>query len=112
MYKTFASGNLTADARTFDYSGKSATQFTIGSKTSTKNDKGEYISNFISVAVFGPQANSCARLKKGDKVTVIGDTCVQPYTTRDGKQGYNINVRADSVDFMSPPKQEPDIFGN
>lgn len=107
MVKGIYAGNLTADPRIFDNNGRSATQFTIGCRTSHKDrTSDQYVSNFVSVTVFGVQADSCAKLKKGEKVVVVGDQCVSQYTTRDGRQGVNIDVRADSVEFMPRPQND------
>lgn len=103
MMKLFAVGNCTGDARLLEVGGKNAAQFSIGVRTSTKDkETNGYVSNFISVLVFGPQVNSCSRLKKGDRVAVSGDACATSYMTRDGRPGANINLRADSVDFLTP----------
>lgn len=105
MFKSYAVGNLTADARLADIGGKQACQFSIGVRTSHKDkESNTYLTNFVSVIVFGYQAEFCSRLKKGDKVAVSGDISATPYMTRDSRPGVNINLRADSVEAMSKPQ--------
>lgn len=111
MFKSFCTGNLVADAKTFEAGQRNGAHFTIGVRTSTKDKQtNEYLSNFVDVTVFGPQVDSCARLVKGDKVTVSGNACVTPYVSRDGKTGVNISLLADSVDFMFKPRPQDDMF--
>ena len=122
MNKLYCVGNLTSDAKLVKFGERDAAQFTIGVRTSTKDKQtNNYVSNFVSVIVFSGQAISCANLKKGAKVAISGDLCAAGYMTRDGRPGVNLNVKADSVDFLSPnhtgapaqPTPQPDVdFGD
>ena len=37
-------------------------------------------------------------------VGVVGDTVVKSYKTREGANGFEIDIRADTVQFLSPKK--------
>lgn len=112
MFKIFCIGNLTADPRTGEHNGKSVTNLKVAMRTVFKDANNEYITNFADVSVWNNQAQSCARLKKGNKVGIVGSAVVKPYVDANGKSGFNIVISPDNVEFVTPlPKEGADIFG-
>lgn len=112
MFKSFIIGNLTADARISEVNGKSVTNLKVAIHTIFRDANKEYITNFADVSVWNSQAQSCARLKKGNKVAVVGSTVVKSYTDANGKSGFNIVISPDNVEFITPiTKDNTDIFG-
>lgn len=113
MFKITALGNLVSDARTGENNGKTVVNFTIAAHTMFKDAEKNYITNYIDVSVWNNQAQSCSKLKKGNKVCVVGSAVVKPYTTKDGKSGFNIVVSPDNVEFCTlPPREETDDIFN
>ena len=112
MYKVTVIGHLVADARLGNYGDRNVANFKIGAGTRFKGDDGQYMSNFPEVSVWGKSADFAATLKKGDKVMVMGDQCVKLYTDKNGKQGINIAITADTIEAMKPKQDSGDIFGS
>lgn len=110
MVKLTIIGNLTADARMGEHNERTVTSFTVASKTGFKGGDGNHITNFVEVSAWGKLAEACTRLKKGNKVCVVGNAAVKPYTTADGRSGFNIVVMPDSVEFLTLPPRNEDIF--
>lgn len=103
MFKTEIIGNLTADPVAKTIGKNQAAEFCVASRTTRKNAEGEYITNFVNVTMFGPQADFIvANAKKGNKVYVDGHFAVVPYTTKDGKPAQSLNLTANSFELMSP----------
>ena len=113
MFKAFIIGNLTADPRTGEHNGKTVTNLKVAMHTVFKDANNQYITNFADVSVWGNQAQNCARLKKGNKVAVVGSTVVKPYVDQNGKSGFNIVISPDNVEFITPlPKDNNDDIFN
>lgn len=104
MFKAVISGRLTKDAVLNEYNGRSVARFDVATETAFKDENSAYITNFISVSVWGNQGNACSRLTKGQRVLVTGSLGVKPYHKQDGSTGYAVNLNADSVEFLSPPQ--------
>lgn len=115
MIKTFLIGNLTADARTNEINGNTVTNFQVGVRTNGRDANNEYVTNFVRVSAWGKLGQTCSRLTKGQKVAVTGDQTVRIYAKNDGTSGIDIDIRADSVEFLSPNQQkqnaDDDMFG-
>lgn len=107
MYKSFIIGRLTRDATLNEVGGNSVCNFDVATDTTFKDASGN-ITNFIRVAVWGKLGATCARLTKGQMVGVVGDTVVKTYKTREGANSFEIDVRADTVQFLSPKKDSSD----
>lgn len=99
-------GNLTNDPehRT-TASGKEVTTFTVAVNRRGKDAKD---ADFFRVSVWGEMGNTCAKyLAKGRKVGVSGSVSVSAYKDRNGEARANLEVFAQSVEFLSPKAEEP-----
>ena len=96
-------GNLTKDPelRTTP-SGISVCSFTVAvnrRKTNGQNPEADY----FRVSVWRELGENCAKfLQKGRKVAVVGPVSVSTYKGSDGKTYANLEVTAQSVEFLSP----------
>jgi single-strand DNA-binding protein len=96
-------GNLTRDpeSRTTQ-TGKQVCTFTVA--VTRRRDR--ETSDFFRVSAWGELGNNCARyLAKGKKVCVVGQVSVSTYTTQNGETRANMDVFADTVEFLSPASQ-------
>lgn len=96
-------GNLTNDPehRT-TASGKEVTTFTVA-----VNRRGGEDADFFRVSVWGEMGNTCAKyLAKGRKVGVSGSVSVSAYKDMNGEARGNLEVFAQSVEFLSPKSEE------
>ena len=101
--KVIIIGNLTNDPehRT-TASGKEVTTFTVAVNRRGKD------ADFFRVSVWGEMGNTCAKyLAKGRKVGVSGSVSVSAYKDRNGEARANLEVFAQSVEFLSPKTEEP-----
>lgn len=58
---------------------------------------------FVRVNVWRGQAESCAKyLRKGSKVSISGPATVSAYLNNEGKPAASLELRADSIEFLSP----------
>lgn len=97
MFKSFISGNLTADPVVSDIG---CTNFTVAANTVLVID-GKPKTEFVRVAVWGKPGESAAKyLKKGDPVTVVGDYTESEYVDTHGEKQKSINLRNCSFDFV------------
>lgn len=70
-----------------------------------KNDKGETISDFIGIVVWGKQAeNLCQYVDKGRLLAIEGSIQTGNYTDKDGNKRTSFDVRADRVEFLDSNK--------
>lgn len=89
-------GNLTRDAELrFAQSGNAVCNMSVAVNHRTK--KGEDETSFLSVVVFGDQAENVASLKKGNRVMVKGRLRVRTYEKKDESVGTAVEVLADEV---------------
>lgn len=97
MNKVFFVGGLTADPAL----GKNgAVRFTIASDTIRKDDDGKPLTNYYNTTVFGKLGETCAKyLKRGNRVTVVGDLVLRSYKDKEGVERQSLSVTANSIDF-------------
>lgn len=104
MKKLFLIGNLTADPvmRT-TVTGVPVCTFTVAANYRAG---GETKTDYYRVSAWRGLGQSCANyLKKGSRVSVIGDLSLGTYTGRDGKTYIHAEVSADIVEFLGSPRQ-------
>jgi single-strand DNA-binding protein len=102
MIKIMATGHLTADPTTGTAGSSPFTKFSIGVTTRRKDEQGEYLSNFYNITVFSGIRESCAKyLHKGDKVLVLGDLYLRPYTDQQGAIKISPDINATDVEFIN-----------
>jgi single-strand DNA-binding protein len=111
-------GNLGRDPEMrYTPSGQPVTNFSVAVDDSYTNNNGERIDRTIwmRVSTWGKQAESCnTYLKKGSKVLVEGKLVVDPatgaprtFTRQDGTTGSSLEVRANTVRFLSSRSEQP-----
>jgi single-strand DNA-binding protein len=102
-------GNLTADpvSRTTQ-AGKNVTTFTVAVNRRKTANAGQQEADYFRVSAWGELGNLCHKwLIKGKKVCVVGHVSVSTYTTQNGETRANMDVFADSVEFLSPANTVP-----
>ncbi len=95
-------GNLTADPRiTSTENGKTICRFSIAINRFSRGE--EKKADFIPIVAWEQLAQNCGKyLKKGSKVAVVGSLQINSYTDNEGIKRQSAEVRADSVEFLSP----------
>lgn len=73
----------------------------FGDKKQEAINQGKPTADFISVTVFGKQAESCANyLSKGSMCAVNGRINTGSYTTQSGEKRYTTDVIANRIEFI------------
>lgn len=101
MVNTTIIGNLVADPRIGEYNGRQMASANVAVHTPFKDASGNYITNFYEVSVWGPQRDTLARMKKGNKLAATGSVCVKPFNKKDGTTGINITLNANSIESLT-----------
>ncbi len=103
-------GNLTRDPELRSLpSGMAVCSLRIAVNTRRKGASGEWEDkpNYFDVTVWGGQGENCARyLAKGRPVAVDGRLEWREWETQDGQKRQAVDVVADSVQFLSSPRDE------
>lgn len=107
MNKFFCIGNLTKNPEYLTSStGTTITNFSIAVTRKFVKDE-QPKADFFNVVTFGNRAENCATyLKKGSKVSVIGQIQVNNYTTRDGIPRTKVDIIAEDVEFISTKQSD------
>ena len=83
-------------------SGKQVCSFTVAVNR-RRSEGQEQEADFFRVSVWNQMAEVCQRfLAKGRKVAVVGPVRLTTYTAQDGTTRANMDVLAESVEFLSP----------
>ena len=90
MNKVILSGNLVKDNDLRKTNtGKSVLQNTIAVRRNSKNEKGEYDTDFITLVIWGVQAEYINQYtSKGDKIELVGRWQHRAYQDKEGKTRY------------------------
>ena len=68
--------------------------------------------DFVDIVCFDKLASTCGDwLTKGRQVAVVGKLRLREWTTADGERRSRIQVVADAVQFLDPPKKTDDPDG-
>lgn len=102
MNKVFITGNLTRDPEcTSHESGKVSCRFSVAVTRAHDREK----TDFFKVITWGQMAENCYRyLLKGKKVAVEGSHEMHKYVDKDGIERIDWEIKADSVEFLSPAR--------
>ena len=97
-------GRLTKDPELrYTPNGRAVAGFTLAVDRPFKNQQGEREADFISIVVWGPQAESCANyLSKGKLAAVDGRLQIRTFDGQDGQRRWVTEVVAENVRFLSP----------
>jgi single-strand DNA-binding protein len=109
--RVIITGNLTADPELRSLpSGTSVCKLRVACNTRRKdNSTGEWVDkpNYFDVTVWGAQGENCARyLSKGRPVAVDGRLEWREWEGDNGQKRQAIDIIADSVQFLSSPRDE------
>jgi len=103
-------GNLTQDPEMKNTSlGKSVTNFTVAvnHNTYSGDEKEQEDVSFFEIEAWEKMGENCSEyLKKGSKVTVIGNLKQNRWKTNEGENRSKVKVVATSVRFDSQKKKE------
>jgi len=108
MVKVFLVGNVTYAPETkMIPSGATVTTFSVAVNRKDKTS-GQKVADFYKVSAWRTLGELCSKyLVKGSKCAVVGELAPRLYDGRDGKTNVSLEVTADSVEFLSNPKEEP-----
>lgn len=107
MLQLIASGILGRDPETRTYGdGKFMIRFSLATKVRTS--KGPE-TQWVSVTVFGKQAEVCAKyLHKKSRVLVTGTPSTKVYTSKTEETVASLDLVADNVEFLDGPQSQED----
>ena len=103
MNKAILIGNLTRDpeVRTTP-NGNMCAMFTLAINRRFKDSNGNKQADFISIVAWRQLAELCQKyLKKGRKVSVVGQIQTRSYDAQDGTKRYVTEIVADEIEFLS-----------
>lgn len=114
-------GRLTKDVELrYTPNGKANARITVAINRRFKNPQGETEADFISVVLWGQQAEFAANnVVKGNRVSVVGRIQTGSYEGQDGKRVYTTDVVAEQfqpIDWANSEQQttqnnSPQIYG-
>ena len=88
----------------------SVATFTIAVDNAVKEQDGTRGSLFLDCRVYRDQADNVAKFtRKGSKVAVDGSLNQRNFVRQDGSKGKVIEVYVDSVTFLEPKKDSPNV---
>ncbi|XBG80963.1 single-stranded DNA-binding protein [Enterococcus cecorum] len=95
-------GRLTKDPDLkYTQSGKAVAQFTLAVTRDFKNADGEYDADFINCVMWGKSAETLAdRVKKGERISLVGRIQTRNYENNDGQRVYVTEVVANTFHFL------------
>ena len=96
MFTAAGTGNLGRDVDVRQVSGTTVANFTIGCKSGF-GDKATTV--WLDCALWGKQAESklIDYLKKGQKVSVVGEGGIREYQKKDGSMGFTVTCRVNQI---------------
>lgn len=105
-------GRLTKDVELrYTPNGKANARITVAVNRRFKNPQGETEADFISVVLWGQQAEFAANnVVKGNRVSVVGRIQTGSYEGQDGKRVYTTDVVAEQfqpIDWANSEQQQP-----
>lgn len=112
MNNTQLVGRLTKDVELrYTPNGKANARMTVAVNRRFKNHQGETEADFISVVLWGQQAEFAANnVVKGNRVSVVGRIQTGSYEGQDGKRVYTNDVVAEQfqpIDWANSEQQQP-----
>lgn len=101
MFNATIVGNLGKEPNVREFNGTAVVDFSLASNRFVK---GEAVTTWVKVTIWGKMATVCAeRLKKGNKVAVTTSRIkAEAWVAEDGEARGQIAVTADKIQFLSP----------
>jgi single-strand DNA-binding protein len=103
MNKIFLIGNLTRDPElnTVGSSNISVCRFSIAVNRKFTNKDGNRETDFFNITAWRGLGENCARfIKKGSKVSIVGEVQIRNYDDKDGNKRTAIDVAAEDIEFL------------
>ena len=102
-------GNLCGDPVTrTTQTGKTVCTFSVAVNRRRSANAGQPEADFFRVSAWGELGASCQKwLIKVRKVCVVGQVSISTYQTQNGETRANLDVFAESVEFLSPANTVP-----
>lgn len=86
-------------------SGTSVINFTLAVSSNRKDNKGNYLTDFIPVVAWGKTAEFIDKyVPKGTKIVVMGSLQTRTWVDQSGKKHFAMEVLADSIEFADGKK--------
>lgn len=86
-------------------SGTSVINFTLAVNSNRKDDKGNYITDFIPVVAWGKIADFIDKyVAKGTKIVVMGSLQTRNWVDQSGGKHFTMEVLANSIEFADSKK--------
>lgn len=105
MNKIILIGHMCRDIEVNHYNDRKVVRNTIAVRRDYKNKNGEYDSDFFNFSVWGVQAEFVEKYAhKGDKIAIVGKLLNNNYE-RDGQTVYSNDIQVESVELLSPRKE-------
>lgn len=98
--KIIITGNLTRDPVMRDAKGVSLLTFSVGVRTFSRDENGEYISNFYDASTRRNADFLASNMKKGMRVQVIGDLILRSYKDKNGNDRSGLQINNAEVEIM------------
>ena len=96
-------GNLTRDAVKNDINGVTLLTGSVAVRTYSRDEKGEYITDYYDFATRRNIDYLSGALKKGVKVQVIGDLKQRSYKDKQGNDRFSMQINQAEVDVLVRP---------
>ena len=104
MIAACVTGNLGRDAELNHTDSGALVVFSVASR---RFAKGTEETDWVDVALWGKRAEALAKhLTKGTKIAARGALGVRKYTTKDGREGAALELRADDIELLGGGKAE------
>lgn len=86
-------------------SGTSVINFTLAVSSNRKDNKGNYLTDFIPVVAWGKTAEFIDKyVPKGTKIVVMGSLQTRTWVDQSGKKHFAMEVLADNIEFADGKK--------
>ena len=107
MIKVDITGRLTKDLTLTNLgNGKQCCRFGLAARSNRKDDKGEYITEFVNCVAWGMTAEMlCKHSRKGDLIRAVGNWQTKTWE-KDGIERKDVEVSVGEVEFLSKAKHE------
>ncbi len=90
--------------------GTAICSFTLAVNSRRKDEKGEYLTNFIPCVAFNKTAETLEKYcKKGSLIGVNGSLEVKRYQKKDGSNGTSMSVAVREIEFCNTKKADEEI---
>lgn len=108
MFKMFGTGNLVKDPEEITTaSGLTVCRMLIASNERYTKEDGTRPTQYFTVIAWRKLAENCLKyLKKGSKISVVGNPQNRSYEASDGTKKYVFELVAEDIEFLSSKKSE------